>query len=141
MKILIVDDDSVIQSLFNQFFKAEIKAGVIEFFYVFSAEEALTYLSSNLHEVVLILSDISLPGMNGLELLKQIKGQYPQLVVFTITAYGDEANYKRACSYGTDGFITKPLDFQVLKKKLLDFVAQFEQDKKTPHSPNEASEL
>jgi two-component system, chemotaxis family, chemotaxis protein CheY len=72
------------------------------------------------HEVVLILSDINMPGMNGLELLAHIKGKYaiPPPVVMMITAYGDAGNYNEAIRLGADDFLTKPLDFSALKEKL-----------------------
>jgi len=86
----------------------------------FSGEEALLRLEENKHEAVLILSDINMPGMSGLELLKHIKGKYhaPPPVVMMITAYGDSENYKRAMELGADDFITKPVDFIALKEKI-----------------------
>jgi two-component system, chemotaxis family, chemotaxis protein CheY len=72
------------------------------------------------HEAVLILSDINMPGMTGLQLLEQIKQKHqtPPPVVMMITAYGDEENYSRAMQLGADDFLTKPLDFSLLKDKL-----------------------
>jgi len=120
MKILVVDDEKDIQTLFEQRFRKEIRAKEMDFIFAFSGEEALTYLNQHVHEVVLILSDINMPGMNGLELLAHIKGQYaiPPPVVMMITAYGDAGNYNEAMRLGADDFLTKPLDFSVLKEKL-----------------------
>ena len=78
MKILVVDDERDIQTLFEQRFRKEIKDKSLEFVFAFSGEDALTYLYNNAHEAVLILSDINMPGMSGLELLEHIKKQYRQ---------------------------------------------------------------
>lgn len=120
MKILVVDDEQDIKTLFEQRFRKEIRSGELSFAFASSGEEALTYLNSHEHEVVLILSDINMPGMSGLELLKKIKHMYviPPPVVMMITAYGDEENYNRSVSLGADDFLTKPLDFNLLKEKL-----------------------
>lgn len=121
MKIMVVDDEEDIQLLFRQKFRREIKKGEIEFHFAFSAQEALEYLQSQDGAcVVLILSDINMPGMNGLELLKIIKEKFPKLKVFMITAYGDEDNYRIAMEYGADDYINKPVEFDTLKGKILD---------------------
>jgi CheY-like chemotaxis protein len=119
MKILVVDDERDIQTLFEQRFRKEIREKLIEFVFAFSGEEALTYLQQNEHEVVIILSDINMPGMSGLELLKHIKQKYskPPPVVMMITAYGDAENYDTAKKLGADDFLTKPVDFALLKEK------------------------
>lgn len=120
MKILVVDDEKDIQILFEQRFRKEIRNGDIQLVFAFSGEEALQFLNTNDHEAILILSDINMPGMSGLELLKQIKTKYktPPPVVMMITAYGDAENYNNAISLGADDFLTKPLDFSILKDKL-----------------------
>ena len=120
MKILVVDDEKDVQFLFQQRFRKEIKEGEINFVFAFSGEEALDYMKNNFHEAVLILSDINMPGMSGLELLKQIKEKYdtPPPVVMMITAYGDDANFQEAMKLGADDFLTKPVDFTNLKEKL-----------------------
>ena len=120
MKILVVDDEKDVQLLFEQRFRKEIKSGEIQFAFAFSGEEALEYLNSHDHKAVLILSDINMPGMSGLELLQHIKEKYekPPPVVMMITAYGDEENYNQAMQLGADDFLTKPVDFSALKEKL-----------------------
>lgn len=120
MKILVVDDERDIQALFEQRFRKEIKNGHIEFVFSFSAEEALGYINKPGHEAVLILSDINMPGMSGLELLKLIREKYEKAppVVMMITAYGDDNSYQMAMRLGADDFLTKPLDFNSLKEKL-----------------------
>lgn len=119
-KILVVDDERDTKLLFEQHFRKEIKLGELEFIFSFSGEEALNYMNEHVQEAVLILSDINMPGMSGLELLKHIKEKYekPPPVVMMITAYGDEENYRMAMKLGADDFLTKPLDFKSLKEKL-----------------------
>ncbi len=120
MKILVVDDESDIRTLFEQRFRKEIRNNEMQFAFAYSGDEALTYLTNLSHEAVLILSDINMPGMSGLELLKRIKQRFenPPPVVMMITAYGDQENYNQAMSMGADDFLTKPIDFSLLKDKL-----------------------
>lgn len=120
MKVLVVDDEKDMQILFEQRFRKEIRDHTVEFAFALSGEEALRYLNQNNHEAVLILSDINMPGMTGLELLKHIKQKYstPPPVVMMFTAYGDTDNYNLAMQLGADDFLTKPLDFNLLKEKL-----------------------
>lgn len=120
MKILVVDDELDMQTLFQQRFRKEIKDHKVDFAFATSGEEALNYLQQHFHEVVLILSDINMPGMSGFELLKQIKQSYqvPPPVVMMITAYGDTENFNEAMDLGADDFLTKPIDFTQLKEKL-----------------------
>jgi len=121
MKILVVDDETDVQTLFQQKFRREIKSGELQFDFAFSGEEAISYLHQHHQEAVLILSDINMPGMSGLELLKYIKHEFeipPPPVVMMITAYGDEENFTTAKKLGADDFLTKPVDFILLKQKL-----------------------
>ncbi|MBA3675123.1 MAG: response regulator, partial [Chitinophagaceae bacterium] len=92
MKILVVDDEKDMQTLFEQRFRKEIREQAIVFVFAYSGEQALSYLNQHVHEAVLILSDINMPGMSGLDLLDHIKHKYaiPPPVVMMITAYGDE---------------------------------------------------
>ena len=120
MKILVVDDEKDVQILFEQRFRKEIKTGEMLLHFAFSGEEALEYMKANEHEAVLILSDINMPGMSGLQLLEEIKHKFhtPPPVVMMITAYGDAENYNQAMQLGADDFLTKPVDFILLKEKL-----------------------
>jgi CheY-like chemotaxis protein len=124
MKILVVDDEADVQPLFIQRFRKEIKSGEYDFNFALSGEEALKYLQGHHSEVVLILSDINMPGMTGIELLARIRHDYekPPPVVMMITAYGDDENRHEAMEKGADEFLTKPLDFTLLKDKLHTFI-------------------
>ena len=121
MKILVVDDEQDVKVLFQQRFRKEIKKEELEFVFAFSGEEALKLMKVMEHEAVLILSDINMPGMSGLELLDNIKKNYvkPPPMVMMITAYGDDENRTMAKNLGADDFLTKPLDFSLLKDKLI----------------------
>jgi len=120
MKILIVDDETDVQPLFEQRFRKEIRNKQVELVFAFSGEDAIKYLDANDHEAILILSDINMPGMSGFQLLEKVKDKFrkPPPVVMMITAYGDEENKKQAEFLGADDFLTKPVDFTLLKSKL-----------------------
>ncbi|GAB3507434.1 response regulator [Spirosoma knui] len=121
MKILVVDDETDVKDLFEQRFRREIRSGEVELNFANSGEEALTYLTSHASEVILILSDINMPGMSGFELLRHIRQDFntpPPPVVMMITAYGDADSEQQAVSLGANDFLTKPLDFSILKQKL-----------------------
>tara|TARA_B100001094_G_C18024433_1_gene716841 strand:- start:55 stop:444 length:390 start_codon:yes stop_codon:yes gene_type:complete len=119
-KILVVDDEKDIQPLFLQMFRLEIKKKLVEFDFAFSGFEALNSLSkAQEKDYILILSDINMPGMSGLDLLKEIKSTYKSQKVMIITAFGDEDNYTKAVEYGANDFLVKPIDFKNLKSKIL----------------------
>jgi len=121
MKILVVDDEKDVKDLFLQRFRKEIRKGELTLMFAFSGEEALETLDTMKQEAILILSDINMPGMSGLELLEKIKSNYlaPPPVVMMVTAYGDDENFNAAKRLGADDFLTKPVDFKLLKEKLL----------------------
>lgn len=120
MKILVVDDEHDVQILFKQRFRKEIRAKKIDFRFAFSGEEGIEYLEQNgTTDLVLILSDINMPGMNGLEMLKRIKDKYHEMKVIMITAYGNEDYRRQANQYGCEDYIIKPIDFEMLKKRIL----------------------
>ena len=120
MKILVVDDEHDIRTLFEQRFRREIRNGELDFSFAYSGEEALTYINGHFSEIVLILSDINMPGMSGIELLRRIRTMHPTAppTIMMITAYNDEENYNQAKKYGADDFLNKPIDFSNLKQKL-----------------------
>jgi two-component system chemotaxis response regulator CheY len=125
MKILVVDDEADVQPLFLQRFRREIRNGELDFAFSSSGEAAYAYLEQYDSEVVLILSDINMPGMSGLELLRLIRQKHETRppTVMMITAYGDDENYQQAMQHGADDFLTKPLDFSLLKEKLKNFAS------------------
>ena len=119
---MIVDDEKDSQLLFDHEFRMEIKDGKIQFIYTSSGEEALNYLETKgIADIILILSDINMPGINGLELLKIIKERFNTIPVVMLTAYGDQENYNKAMLYGADDFINKPIDFKYLRKEIMAF--------------------
>ena len=123
IKMLVVDDERDVEILFSQKFRKEIRNGKVELNFAFNANEALSFLKAlNPFDLVVVLSDINMPGMTGLELLKIIKTEYKELRVMIITAYGDEKNYQNAISTGADDFLSKPVDFNLLKEKVMAFL-------------------
>lgn len=120
MKILVVDDEKDVKFLFEQRFRKEIRNNEINFDFAYSGEEALVFLKNLTPETMIILSDINMSGMSGLELLAQVKNKFkdPPPWVMMITAYGDNQNHSTAMQLGANDFLTKPLDFSVLKEKL-----------------------
>lgn len=120
IKILVVDDEADVQPLFLQRFRKELRAHELEFDFALSGEEALDFMKKEHSEIVLILSDINMPGMSGIELLSKIRLNYhePEPVVMMITAYGDNENRRLSIQNGANDFLTKPLDFNLLKEKL-----------------------
>jgi CheY-like chemotaxis protein len=119
MNLLVVDDEIDVKYLFQQKFRKEIKSGDVHIKYAENGNSALELIETieNPQEYFL-LSDINMPEMNGIELLKRVKGLYPKLKVFMITAYGDEENYQKVKSLGADDYFTKPLQFELLKERL-----------------------
>jgi CheY-like chemotaxis protein len=123
-RILMVDDEPDARELFRQNFRREIRKGVYAFDFAQSGEDALLVLKGqNPPEVVLVLSDINMPGMSGIELLSEIRKTWPEVGVFMITAYGDRDTEARARDLGADRFLTKPVDFGRLKDDLSSVIA------------------
>jgi YesN/AraC family two-component response regulator len=119
IKILVVDDEQDVELLFRQRFRKDMREGRVEFVFALSGDQAMKYLESvTPPDVVCILSDINMPGMTGLELLKAVKERFPDLKVCMITAYGDDHNFKTAMAYGAAEYFTKPLDFEKLQKEM-----------------------
>ncbi|MBN3581364.1 response regulator [Algoriphagus aestuarii] len=130
MNILIVDDETDVEILFRQKFRKEIKSGMMSLSFAFSGQEALDFLAQdNPPLVVYVFSDINMPGMTGLELLKKIKERYPQISVSMISAYGDSENYEKAIDSGAKEFFTKPIDFDFLKNEIQELVAKHKSNK------------
>jgi CheY-like chemotaxis protein len=117
--ILVVDDEPDVAELFRQRFRRETRQGTYVMHFAASGAEALDRLAGEIQPtLVAVLSDINMPGMDGLELLAEIKQEFPDLPVMMVTAYGDNERRKRAADYGAAEFITKPVDFDQLKAQL-----------------------
>lgn len=122
MNVLVVDDERDVELLFRQRFRRETRKGDITLHFAFSGKEALELLEERRADVFVVLSDINMPGMTGIELLHRIKCLPPSAAetpsVWMMTAYGNEEYQQKAAEFGSDGFFTKPIDFDVLKTKL-----------------------
>ena len=119
LSILIVDDEPDVAELFRQRFRREVRQGLYVLHFAGSGEEALERLDTGIcPELIVILSDINMPGMDGLALLREIKTRWADLPVMMVTAYGDDERRRRADEYGALEFITKPVDFDLLKEQL-----------------------
>jgi CheY-like chemotaxis protein len=119
VSIMIVDDEADVAELFRQRFRRESRQGTYVLHFAGSGEQALNMLSGGIEpQLIVILSDINMPGMDGLTLLREIKQRRPELTVMMVTAYGDDERRRRASEYGAAEFITKPVDFDFLKRQL-----------------------
>jgi CheY-like chemotaxis protein len=119
VSILVVDDEPDVADLFRQRFRREARAGTYVMHFAASGSEALDRLAEEIQpELAAVLSDINMPGMDGLELLDEIKQRRPHLPVMMVTAYGDDERRRRARELGAFEFFTKPVDFDQLKEQL-----------------------
>ena len=119
VSILIVDDEADVAELFRQQFRREVRQGLYVLHFAASGEGALAMLGEGIRpQLIVILSDINMPGMDGLTLLGEIKRRWPELTVMMVTAYGDEERRRVAHSNGAADFIAKPVDFNSLKQQL-----------------------
>jgi CheY-like chemotaxis protein len=117
--ILVVDDEPDVEDLFRQQFRRDIRAGRFLMEFAQSAVEALARIG-NAQDVslILILSDINMPGMSGLELLPKARAARPDVPVIMITAYGDAETKRKALENGAEALLTKPIDFAVLRGEI-----------------------
>jgi CheY-like chemotaxis protein len=118
VSILVVDDEPDVAELFRQRFRHEARQGTYVLHFAASGEDALGRLAEVRPELIVILSDINMPGMDGLTLLRELKRRRPDLPVMMVTAYGDEDRRRRAAEAGAADFLTKPVDFDALKAQL-----------------------
>ncbi len=119
VSILIVDDEVDVGALFRQRFRREVREGTYVLHFAYSGEEALDKLGDGIRpQLIVILSDINMPGMDGLALLREIKERRRDLPVIMVTAYGDEERRRRAKEFGAAFFIIKPVDFDFLRAQL-----------------------
>jgi CheY-like chemotaxis protein len=116
MVILVIDDEPDVEALFRQQFRRDLRAGRFAMEFSQSASAALQYISdADASSLTLILSDINMPGMSGLELLPKAKAAKPDVPIIMISAYGDAETRQKALASGADDLFTKPLDFAILR--------------------------
>jgi CheY-like chemotaxis protein len=117
--ILVVDDEPDVEALFRQQFRRELRAGRFAMEFAQSAPRALQRITKAGDEsLILILSDINMPGMSGLELLPKAKAMRPDVPIIMITAYGDAETKRRALENGAEALLTKPIDFGTLRSEI-----------------------
>jgi CheY-like chemotaxis protein len=117
--ILVVDDEPDVEALFRQQFRRDIKFGRFTMEFAVSAQAALARAASVADPpLVLILSDINMPGMSGLEMLPKVRAERPDVPVIMITAYGDTETRRKAAEQGAVGLLTKPIDFALLRHEI-----------------------
>ena len=125
VRVLVVDDEPDVETLFRQQFRRETRQGLYILEFALSADQALEALGGHTsQEIILLLSDINMPGMSGLELLPIVKQKRPDLPVIMISAYGDGPTVQAALAQGAARFVTKPVDFPQLKQEVAAVVAQ-----------------
>jgi len=117
--ILVVDDEPDVEALFRQQFRRDLRAGRFQMEFAPSASDALR-LASEVRDpsLILILSDINMPGMSGLDMLPKVRAAHPDVPVIMITAYGDAETRRKAIERGAVGLLTKPIDFALLRQEI-----------------------
>jgi DNA-binding NtrC family response regulator len=124
VRVLVVDDEQDVEALFRQQFRREVREGLYTLDFALSALSALAILDdAGGEKIILLVSDINMPGMSGLDLLPIVKKRRPNLPVFMISAYGDAERVKTALERGASKFVTKPVDFPQLKQDVSRVVA------------------
>ncbi len=117
--ILVVDDEPDVEMLFRQHFRHDLRSGRFVMEFAQSASTALTRITEAVeHSLILILSDINMPGMTGLELLPKAKALRPDVPIIMITAYGDAETKRKALENGAEALLTKPIDFGALRGEI-----------------------
>jgi CheY-like chemotaxis protein len=117
--VLVVDDEPDVAELFRQQFRRDLRAGRFRMEFATSAPDALARITDVLEsQLILILSDINMPGMTGLEMLPEAKKLRPDVPVIMITAYGDPETRRKAIERGAEGLLTKPIDFALLRDEI-----------------------
>src|SRR6185437_8917856 len=120
VSILVVDDEPDVAELFRQRFRREARQGTYVMHFASSGEDALSKLNNGVDpQLIVILSDINMPGMDGLTLLGEIKRRWPELRVIMVRAFGDDERRRVAGERGAADFLAKPVDFEFLKQQLL----------------------
>ena len=120
VRVLVVDDEPDVETLFRQQFRREVRQGLYVLDFALSGAAALETLEGCVGEqIILLVSDINMPGMTGLELLPVVKERRPDLPVFMISAYGDADTVTAARACGADQFLIKPVDFPKLRRDIM----------------------
>ena len=123
--VLVVDDEPDVEALFRQQFRRDLRAQRFIMDFANSAADALARITSTIEQsLILILSDINMPGMTGLEMLPKVKEIRPEVPVIMITAYGDADTKRKALESGAEGLLTKPIDFALLREEIDTRLAQ-----------------
>jgi len=123
--ILVVDDEPDVEVLFRQQFRRDLRADRFIMEFAQSANVALQcVVDAKSVSLILILSDINMPGMTGLELLPKAKALRPDVPIIMITAYGDAETKRKALESGADALLTKPIDFEALRNEIDTRIAQ-----------------
>ncbi len=118
LHVLMVDDEPDLDMLIQQRFRRETKAGQFKFSFARNGERALDTLKAN-PDIALVVTDLNMPEMNGIELLLQVKKAFPDKKMIVISAYSDQDSIKTATHAGADGFLFKPLNFKEFEQRLL----------------------
>jgi CheY-like chemotaxis protein len=117
--VLVVDDEPDVEVLFRQQFRKDLRAQRFAMDFANSASDALAMIASPIEQsLFLILSDINMPGMTGLEMLPKVREMRPDVPVIMITAYGDPETRRKAIAGGATGLLTKPIDFALLREEI-----------------------
>jgi CheY-like chemotaxis protein len=117
--VLVVDDEPDVEALFRQQFRRDLRAQRFIMDFANSAADALARIAGTIEQsLILILSDINMPGMTGLEMLPKVKEIRPDVPVIMITAYGDADTKRKALEGGASGLLTKPIDFTLLRGEI-----------------------
>jgi CheY-like chemotaxis protein len=117
--VLVVDDEPDVEALFRQQFRRDLRAQRFTMDFANSATDALSRIAASVGQsLILILSDINMPGMTGLEMLPKVKQMRPEVPVIMITAYGDADTKRKALDSGAVGLLTKPIDFTALREEI-----------------------
>jgi CheY-like chemotaxis protein len=117
--VLVVDDEPDVEALFRQQFRRDLRAQRFDMDFAVSAVDALTRIAGPIEQtLILILSDINMPGMTGIEMLPKVRVMRPDVPIIMITAYGDPETKRKAIEGGASGLLTKPVDFTLLRKEI-----------------------
>jgi CheY-like chemotaxis protein len=123
--VLVVDDEPDVEALFRQQFRRDLRSQRFMMDFANSASDALKRITTTIEQsLILILSDINMPGMTGLEMLPKVKEIRPEVPVIMITAYGDPDTRRKALENGASGLLTKPIDFTLLREEIDTRLAQ-----------------